>query len=130
MMFIRINHNLAKRQFYGLGHTQDLHRLSQFGAYFFHPSTGINAVHNPAKETQPLGNIVAVETNVFFARPDIERQEILHAGRLGEKIGCMPELWCLHHHSADIEDVFISEQIEPPRPLRQLLMKETVVLWP
>ena len=107
-----------------------IHRLSQFDAYFFHPSTGINAVHNPAKETQPLGNIVAVETNVFFARPDIERQEILHAGRLGEKIGCMPELWCLHHHSADIEDVFISEQIEPPRPLRQLLMKETVVLWP
>ena len=73
---------------------------------------------------------VAVDANVFFARPDIERQEILHAGRLGEKIGCMPELWCLHHHSADIEDVFISEQIEPPRPLRQLLMKETVVLWP
>src|SRR6516162_5333263 len=86
-----------------------IHRLSQFGAYFFHPSTGINAVHNPAKETQPLGNIVAVDANVFFARPDIERQEILHAGRLGEKIGCMPELRCLHHHSAGI-DITISVQ--------------------
>src|SRR6516225_1103789 len=53
-------------------HRRIIHRLSQFGAYFFHPSKGINAVHNPAKETQPLGNIVAVETNVFFARPDIE----------------------------------------------------------
>ena len=107
-----------------------IHRLSQFGAYFFHPSTGINAVHNPAKETQPLGNIVPVGANVFLVGPDVESQEALHAGWLREKIGCMPELRCLHHHSAGIEDVFLSEQIEPPRPLRQLLIKERVVVWP
>src|SRR5215469_10744833 len=107
-----------------------IRRLSQFGAYFFHPSTGINAVYHPAQETQPLGSIVAVGANVFLAGPDVESQEALHAGRLREKIGCMPELRCLDHHSAGIEDVFISERIEPPCPLRQLLIKERVVVWP
>ena len=91
---------------------------------------GLMAVYNPSQKTQPLGNIVAVGTNVFFAVPDIERQETLHAGRLREQIGCMPELRCLHHNSAGIEDVFLAEQIQPPRPLHQLMIEERVIVWP
>src|SRR5262249_42112269 len=100
-------------------HSRMSHRLSQFGAYFFHPSTRINAVHNSAKETQALGNIVAVDANVFFARPAIERQKTLHAGRLREQIGGVPELRRLHDDSAGIEDALLSEEIESPRPLHQ-----------
>jgi len=88
------------------------------------------AVYNPSQKTQPLGNIVAVGTNVFFAVPDIERQETLHAGRLREQIGCMPELRRLHHDSADIEDVLVSEDIESPRLLHQLMIAERVIVWP
>jgi hypothetical protein len=42
----------------------------------------------------------------------------------------MAELRGLHHNLAGIEDVLLSEQIEPPGPLRELLIKEGVVARP
>jgi hypothetical protein len=37
--------------------------FAQLAAKFVQPGSGINAVHNPAQETQPLGNIVAVDAD-------------------------------------------------------------------
>jgi hypothetical protein len=61
------------------------------------------------------------EEYIFDAGPDVESQESLHAGRLREQIGCMPELRCLYHHSAGCTNFAVSW--ENPWIIRRLSLK-------
>jgi hypothetical protein len=85
-------------------------------------------VHNSAKEAQPLSDIVPVRANVVFGHSRIESQEGFHMGWLGKQVRSMARLRSLDGHASDkVENIFLAEKVEPPRPFRQLLVKGRIV---
>ena len=55
------------------GFSNGVRDLSEHGANLLLPHAGVNAVRDPAYETQPLGNVVSVGTNILLTGPDIEQ---------------------------------------------------------
>ena len=80
---------------------------------------------NAPQEPQPLTQVVTIVPSVVLANFGIQRKKIFHTSGLAEHISSVSQLWCLDHDSFfEIENVFITEEIDPPSAVRELAVEE------
>ena len=84
---------------------------------FLEPSPGIGAVNHAPQKAQALGYVVAVSPNVVLGDLGVQGKKTVHAPGFGEDISCMAKLRGFDDNSfLDIENVFLTKQVDPARP--------------
>ena len=83
--------------------------LAEYCAKPLQPYACIGAVRDAPDESQLLGDVVSVGTNILLCAPHIEFQKSIHADRLGEDVSGVAGLWPFHGNGAlESHDEFIS----------------------
>src|SRR6266566_2518433 len=86
-------------------------------------------MHEPALESQTLGDVVLITTNASFCGFCISDKKIAHVPRFGKHVCGMAQLGCLGHNSLfNFENIFVAEQIDPAGSAGELAVKERVVI--
>jgi hypothetical protein len=89
---------------------------------FFEPRAWIGAMNDPAQKAQPLGCIVAVSSDVVLCDLGIHVEKALHASGFGEGVWRVAQLRNFdQNRSLNVEDVFISKQVDSARPAGELV---------
>jgi hypothetical protein len=86
-------------------------------------------MHEPALESQTLGDVVLITTNACFCGFCISGKKIVHVSGLGKDLCGMAQLWCLDHYRfLAVENIVFAEQIDPAGSAGELAVKEGVVI--
>jgi hypothetical protein len=87
-------------------------------------------VDDAPRESEPFADVVTVASNVLLADLDIQGEEALHTSGLSENVSSVSQLRRLDYDSfVEIENIFITEEIDPPSAARKLVVEVRVIVW-